>query len=416
MSRTLRVVALGWDLAAAGILANGGTSKATTSEFSKVGLDVEINVALSGVTLEAALARGGEDKDGADIAILPLQSFVASYERLRALSLDMFFVTSWSRGREAIAATKAEWPSKSDVKLAGAAGDPATFLALWAFDLGGAPPNKVALVAPNASAADAPFAAVDRGAMTPLEPSRSTLLLTTADAPRLVPHVAVAPRGLLENNSRALAAWANVWLLGSRKLAQDAPAGARLIAGAKGAPEPIALLHQLGQASPATLGDNVRAFGLSGRSAITVSSLFQRAWSIWRGASVLATPSPDSAPISTGVVSSLARAEPGQAATPGDDAKPREVDAAAKVLLTYKQPDGKFDEATFVANLGFFSGVFERAPIRVSVNAGGNVDKNRTKKVVDDALGRFGLAQGRITQATKAVPQTAAAIEVLTVP
>ncbi len=413
MDRPLRVTALGWDLAAPGVLANGGAEPAPTSEFAKVGLDVHIAVASSGSSLEAALARGGEDKDGADVAILPLPLFVASYERLRALSLDMFFVIGWSRGREAIAAAKAEWPSKGDVKLAGTAGDPATFLALWAFDLGGVPASQVKLLGPTTSAADAPYAAVDRSSPLPPDASRSALLLTTADAPRLVPFVAVAPRGLVEQRSRALTAWAGAWLAGARKLSQDAPAGARAIAATKGAPEPLALLQTLGQSAPATLADNVRMAGLSGRSAVTLETLFQRSWALWRAASVLATPSPEAAPVSTGIISALARAEPGLAGAAPDDVKPQQPAPSAKVLLAYRQPEGKLDETALVTTAGFLAGVFERAPLRLGVNAGGAIDKARTKKVIDDTLGRFGLAPTRFTPAAKSLPQSSAFIEIL---
>lgn len=415
MDRPLRVVTLGWDLAAPGILANGGAEPAPSSELSKVGLDVRIAVAQGAPGLEAALARGGDDKEGADVAILPLPVFVAAYERLRALSLDMFFVVGWSRGREAVAATKAEWPSKGEVKLAGAAGDPATFLALWAFDLGGVPPGQVKLVAPSAPPAEAPFAAIDRSTPLPADTARGALLLTTADAPRLIPYVAVAPRGLIEQRSRALTAWAGAWLGGARKLAQDAPAGARTVAATKGAPEPIALLQTLGQSAPATLADNVRAAGLSGRGAITLETLFQRSWAIWRAASALATPSPESAPVSTGIIAALARAEPVQAGA-AEEAKPREAGPGAKVLITYRQADLKADEATFVATAGLLAGVFDRAPLRLGVSAGAAVDKNRTKKIIDDVSGRFGLAQGRIVPATKAVPGAQGWIEVLSVP
>lgn len=415
MDRPLRVTTLGWDLAAPGVLANGGAEPAPASDFSKAGIDVRIAVASSGASLEASLARGGEDKEGADIAILPLPTFVASYERLRALSLDMFFVVGWSRGREAIAAAKPEWPSKGDVKLAGSAGDPATFLALWAFDLGGVPASQVKIAGPSANASEAPFAAVDRSSPLPADASRSALLLTTADAPRLVPFVAVAPRGLIEQRSRALTAWAGAWLAGARKLSQDAPGGARTIAATKGAPEPLALLQTLGQSAPATLADNVRLAGLSGRSAVTLETLFQRAWSLWRGASVLATPSPEAAPVSTGIISALARAEPGLAGATPDEAKPQEPTPSAKVLITYRQTDAKLDDAALVTTAGFLAGVFERAPLRLGVNAGGAIDKARTKKVIDDTLGRFGLAPGRITPAAKSLPQTAAFIEVLSV-
>lgn len=415
MDRPLRVTTLGWDIAAPGLLANGGADPAAKSDFSAAGLEVHIAPTDSTATLEAALARGGEDKEGADIAILPLPTFVASYERLRALSLDMFFVTGWSRGHDAIVGAKAEWPTKGEVKVAAIAGSPATFVAMWAFDLQGIAPAQIKIVSPSEPASGAPFAAIDRSGQLARDPMRAALLLTTADAPHLVPYVAVAPRGLIETRTKALITWAGAWLAGARKLTQDPPAGARTVSSTKGAPEPIALLQTLGQSQPATLADNVRIVGLSGRSAVTLERLFQKSWALWRAASLLATPPPDAAPVSTGVISALARSEPGQAAG-GDDDKPRDVGASAKTLITYRQADGKLDETSLIESLGFLAGVFERAPLRLAITAGGAVDKARTKKLIDDATGRFGLAPGRILPATKSVPGTAAAIEVLTAP
>ncbi len=191
MDRPLRVTALGWDLAAPGLLANGGADPAPTSDFAAAGLEVHIAPTDAASSLEAALARGGEDKDGADIAILPLPTFVASYERLRALALDIFFVTGWSRGHEAILAGKAEWPTKGEVKLAAIGGSPAAFVALWAFDLQGIAPGQVKLVAFTEPASSAPFAMPLRGRLSESlvrssskRPRSSARSMASADVPR----------------------------------------------------------------------------------------------------------------------------------------------------------------------------------------------------------------------------------------
>lgn len=100
--------------------------------------------------VEGALARGGGDKDGADIAVVPFCELVASYERLRALSPEAFFVVGWSRGREALVSARDALPSPTDkpdpkadpkagVPLVGEAGDAATFLGLFALDANGIP-------------------------------------------------------------------------------------------------------------------------------------------------------------------------------------------------------------------------------------------------------------------------------------
>src|SRR6185369_16835869 len=170
MDRPLRVVALGWDLAAPGLLANGGPEPSANSDFSIAGIDVHVGATDVMSSIEGALARGGADKDGADIALVPFCEFVASYERLRALSPEAFFVVGWSRGREALISSRDALPApgdKPDAKgaqatLLGALGEPATFLGLFALDAAGIPPNAVRLVAPGGHGEDPPLAAVDR--------------------------------------------------------------------------------------------------------------------------------------------------------------------------------------------------------------------------------------------------------------
>ena len=425
--RTLRVVVMGWDLAAPGLLVNGGREPGPASEFSAAGLEVQIAAVDSIAAVEAAMARGGADKDGADIVIVPMPSFVASYERLRALSPEIFFVTGFSRGREALVSAKAGLPSppvKGEVKLAAAAaGDPASFLGLFVLDLAGFPPGEVKIGPLDARADEAPFGAVDRGSVDPASSPRKTLLLTTADTPRLIPYVAVAQRGLLEKSGRAAAAWARAWLEGTRKLAADAPSGARQVTSVQGAPEPLALLKRLGEVSPATLGDNVRMTGLSGRGALTLEVLFQRTWQLWRGAGILATPAPELPPISNAVIAALARSEPSLVEPPavrgveGADPKKGGADAdRGKTLLVSRQPEGKLDEEALVGAAGLIAAVFERSPIRVAVHQGPALDTTRTKRLIERVQDRFDVPAGRLAPAKASLGKGPGAVEVLSVP
>jgi hypothetical protein len=234
--------------------------------------------------------------------------------------------------------------------------------------------------------------------------------------------VAVAQRGLLEKSGRAAAAWARVWLEGTRKLAADAPSGARQVTSVQGAPEPLSLLKRLGEVSPATLGDNVRMAGLSGRGALTLEVLFQRTWQIWRGAGVLATPAPELPPISNAVIAALARSEPALVDPPvmrGGETDPKKGGAAAdrgKTLLVNRQPEGKLDEEAFVAAAGLVAAVFERSPIRVAVHQGAIVDALRTKRLIERVQDRFDVPAGRLTPAKAVLGKGAAAVEVLAIP
>lgn len=423
MDRPLRAVTLGWDLAAPAVLANGGLDPAESSDFTAAGVATHLRPVEAMSAIEAALARGGADKDGADIAVVPFSDLVASYERLRALSPEVFFVVGWSRGREAVVSTRDALPSGADkpdpkggVSMVGTPGDAATFLALFALDANGVAPGAVKLVPRADKPDDPPLAAVDRD--MPGESARRTILLTTADATRLCPFVAVAQRGLVEAHGNALAAWARAWLAATRKLDADPASGARAIAAAPGAPEPIALLKRLGEIAPATLGDNARAFGLSGRGALTLDALFQQTWRVWRGAGALATPVPDAAPVDGSIIASLARSHPSLAA-PAAPAKAKPAPAnpdALKTLVTYRQPEGKVDDASLLSTAGLLADVFDRSTLRVAVTKGGKIDPAATKRLVDDVEQRFDVTPGRLVPAKKVPAGAGASVEVLVTP
>ncbi|MFS8065727.1 MAG: hypothetical protein ACMG6S_05065, partial [Byssovorax sp.] len=287
----------------------------------------------------------------------------------------------------------------------------------------GIPASSVRLVAPDTRPEEAALAAVDRDA-TPADAARRNILLTTADASHLVPFVAVAQRGLLDKSQKALAVWARVWLEGAKKLAADPPTAARQIAAAPGAPEPIALLKRLGQTGSASLTDNTRTAGLSGRGAVTLDALFQRTWRIWRASGLLATPAPEAAPIATGVIAALVRSNPelitpsvsGARTAPAAAGKAANALDSLRVMITHRQAETKLDEAELIASAAFFADAFERSSLRVSVMKGGNVDVAATKHLIDAVEERFDVATGRLSPAKKAVPKAAGAIEILAAP
>jgi hypothetical protein len=422
LDRPLRVVALGWDLAAPAILANGGLDGAPTNDFTSAGLDVRVSATDNMSAIESALARGGGDKDGADVAVIPFCSLVAAYEQLRALSPEAFFVVGFSRGRDALVSTKDALPGpesdlKKGVPMVGVAGEPSTFLGLYALDANGVPPTAVHLVAPSAAHSDdPPLAAVDRG-VTPSDGARRNILVTTADASRLVPYVAVAQHGLVEKHGPALVTWAKVWLEAQKKLSEDPPTAARTITTAPGAPELIVLLKRLGDIAPATLGDNARLVGLSGRGALSLDGLFQEAWRLWRGAGVVATPAPDTSPVSGAIIASLVRNNPSLIAPgkSGGKASPAGADGW-KAVVTFKQPEGKLDEPALLAQAGLLADAFERSAIRVAVVKGGGVDGAATKKLIEGVEQRFDVTPGRLVAAKKAPAKAAGAVEILAAP
>jgi hypothetical protein len=74
LARPLRVAALGWDVAAPGLVEPAASLQVTAVDKTS--------------DIESRIGRGGADPDGADIAVVPLASFVASYEKLKAHQPD----------------------------------------------------------------------------------------------------------------------------------------------------------------------------------------------------------------------------------------------------------------------------------------------------------------------------------------
>lgn len=365
LSRPLRTVALGWEFLGPGVIAND-TTGGKASAFKAKNLDVSFTNAASLEDLESALAKGGAEPTGADIAIMPLSSFVASYERLRALAPEVVFVIGWSRGREALYGDKvtalAKLPANGSIKLAASPGKPETFLALFLLDLAGVPASRVDLVQPGVPA---PLSATFRA--TQQRPA-GKLLVTSADTPHLVPIVAVAPHGLVTSHAKQLEEWAHVWLDGVAKLQADVPAGARLVAAQPGAPQVVGIIEALGQVEFASLRENAIAAGLSGRGQLTLDENFRTTWRIWRDAGVLTTPVPDVSPLYPGTITALVRSSPAEAAQPPRPATAPSTAGRPAVLLVAKGPPGaKPDLDAWVARVGFLASVFDRLPLRINV-------------------------------------------------
>jgi len=412
--RPLSVMALGWDMIAPGILANDGPKPNAKSAFAPSGLEVRMSVSTAMANIEDALARGGKDASGADVAVVPLPSFIEAYERLRALSPEVFFVVGFSRGHEALAGKTAGLPSsppKGNVKLVGARGAPATFFGLFLLDIAGVAPSDVELVTPGErEEKDAAFFAFERGDSS--NEAGKKIILTTADTPHLMPLVAIASHGLIAEHERAMTALARGWLDGVKKLGSDPAGGARVIAALEGAPEPLVLLRKLGEMESATLSDNARYLGLSGRSALTVPGLFQRTWQLYRGVSFVTTPPPENLPISTSVVTTLARATNSLGGRDNPPGK-TEFKEGKDAVIMYRQE--KLDEETFINTVGLLAAVFERNVLRVSITGAPGVDAPKTKKVIDAVEGQFGVESGRLLAATKAKGK-GASVEVMALP
>ena len=405
LDRPLRVVALGWDLIAPGIIANGGSKPpedASKSLFKSKKLDVHFSTTSQMGQVEKALARGGADKEGADIAIVSLPTFVASYERLRALKPEIFFVVGWSRGREGLAAVDAgkllSPPARGDINLRARRGAPASFMALFMLDQAGIDLKRVKLVDIGGVAGPrAPFAAIERAHNDHSVMGQSRkLLMTTADATHLIPFVAIAPAGFASDHAGALSTFSEVWLEGAQKLADDVPGAARQIAAEKNAPEVVDLLNYLGWIEYVGLRENVRLMGLSGRGAVTLEGLFHRTWRIWRGQDTLTTPSPEATPLANHIVANLARSAPALVKQSSKVPR-RQPDGKSNeetILLRVRSKPGKLDSYATQGQLGFLAGVFGRSKLRLMVAR--DQRSKKTKEVCDAVAERFNVSPARL--------------------
>lgn len=393
----LTVVALGWEVLAPGVLANGGLAPGDASAFSSAGLDVTFSSVVDAEEIEVRLGRGGDDERGADVALMPLPAFVASYERLRALSPQVFHVVAWSRGRDVLVgdAELLRHPPRGEARLFGDPGSSSTLLGLFALDQAGVSPARVRLLEDSGgSMRRHGLRAVERRKSRQLD--ARDLVLSTAEATHLVPVVAVAPAGVVEGRRADLVTWSRVWMDGTTTLARDPAAAARTLASQRGAPEAVDLIDALGWLDFTDLRRAAEAAGLSGRGAVELDGLFHRTWSLWREVGLITTPPPQRVPLTATVIADLAREAPAPA--PGPAAATARHDASsdeAGPLLTHVVPGRRLDaeaEPRLVAEVGFLAGVFSRSTLEVWVPR----SPEAAARVASHATERFGLAEDRV--------------------
>lgn len=408
LDRPLRLVAASWEQAAAALVANGGASTVDGSAVHAADLDLKVDVATGGSDIENRLARGGGDAEGADLAVLALPSFVAAYERLRALDPQIAHVVGWSRGREVLLGAKAGMlarPGAFSGEVVVASDDPsASVLALFALDEAGTPAARLR-IAPDPK--DPALAALVR----PLPANRpasapNQVELTTADASRLVPFVVVAARGFLDAHAETMTALLKAWAEGAAALRKDVPGAARRIASQPGAPEPAAFLERLGWIGDPGPADEALAMGVRGRELVTVDWLFARDWRLLRDTGAITSPAPSGSLVASGPFVHAFPVPAARATEPAFAAP----DPAATPLLAHRVARG--DAAAIALEATALASIFERSVIRVSARPA-----SLAKDAVDVAYEGHDFASGRIVPAATVLVDTGVArIEVLPAP
>ena len=408
--RQLRIAGLGWDMMSAGILARDGELPREAASLKKQGLDARFGV-LDAEGLEAALARGGADERGVDIAILPLPRFVASYEKLKALDPVVFLVVGWIEGRDVILTKQKDFEPAptATVKLRAKAGSGGAYAAVFGLEMAGVTPDRVSFV----GEADA----WDVAALSKRESkdAKAHVLFTTAEASRLIPIVAVAQGSFVAKHEATVTAFAQAWFAGQQGVAEDAAGAARRIAKEQGELEPLGILEGLGELGPASLGENTALMGLSGRGAGTLERVFDRIWRSWRGSNLVGVP-PERAPLDSRIVAAVVRG--------GGDLKPPPTKTdkgtkspTEKPLLVYRAPKGALNEDLLLETAAFLAEAFPRSPVRVTIHRGADVDAKATAVTTARCIERFGLQPGRMAEGkARAKNGAAATVEVLPIP
>lgn len=243
------------------------------------------------------------------------------------------------------------------------------------------------------------------------EKPSTNIVLSTSEASRLIPWVAVAQRSLVTSQSDTLIAFVKAWTAGQHSLESDAAGGARTIGNLDGAPEPLTLLERLGELEPVRPAENTELFALSGRGAVTLRALFDLHFRLWKDTRVLTAPAPERSPINDLIVAGIARAEPKLLKTPAPSETKPKAPATAKALLVRRVAGAKLDDDAVIEAIGTLAGIFHRSALSVSVHG---APKKKADEIIELTVDRYAIAPGRIIAGKAAAkPNVMTTIEIL---
>lgn len=406
LDRRLRVVSADWSLLAPVVMANE-TPALSHDEFAGAPLQVAVTHVRSQEALESALATGGAEESGADVAIVSLPSLAVAYERLRALEPRIILLAGWSSGAHALissdtASLVRERRSPESPSVGTREASAELFMAAWLFERAGWDASELNVQALGGSNQMFRAVKVDGRPATGFR-----TITSTTEATALLPFVAVVPGAFATEHPRALAAFCSGYLGGADALHGDVPTAARSLAALPGTPETVDFVQQLGRIRFANVGENARRFALTGREVISLDWLFDETWRVWRSVGVVNSPTPAS-PLDPSVVTALvlrdpSRVEPAAAPEPRFD---------TDVVLAQHFDD--LDDADLVAALGELVGVFERSALRLNVQRGSS--RPDPDAVVRRSAERYGFDAARVQTGRRPPRGQQASIEVLAAP
>jgi len=232
--RALRVVSLQWELTAPeSIMADS----AAGAPFA-----VETTVTTGLDSLQARLARGGADRDGADLAVMSIADFAVTRDKLTALDLRVVQVLGFARGKIELVRTAEAHKAGDNLVIAASTVPLGAWLGVFGVDAPRDHLRFVTLDAPEAKAAH--YRAGPR--LVPLAATEK-VQFSLADASRLVPLVVAAPRATATGLARELEAFNAAHQKAVAIVERDAAAAAQRVSRLAGAPDALAMVERLGE-------------------------------------------------------------------------------------------------------------------------------------------------------------------------
>lgn len=417
LDRPLRVATLGAALAAPGTMAfEAGAGRP---------FELELCPVESPQKVEGRLVRGGADADGADIAIVALPDLVAATERLRALEPQAFLLVGFSQAAERLVplgASAAPGASRGpapagDVKVFVPTGERLAsrqWMALFALEAAGAPPSRVKLLVADERPKDAAFLA---GSFA--DKNDGEHLLSTVEAPGLVPYVAVTTKHTLTASEPLVRAFAQAWLVGLARAQSDAGGAAKRVLAKEGAVFSSAsevtgdvggVVERLGRVSPVTLGDNARLLGATPAGAprrAPLEALSSAMVDAYRDAGLLTT-APSWPLVERKVIGALAKDAPAALA---EVEKLECSRSRRRPVASRKEPGATLDEAALLRHVELDAVAYQGCALRVSLKGG----EKPAATFAQTARAKLGLSEQKLLAGTTASPG-AALVEVVSPP
>lgn len=351
------------------------------------------------VSYVGRLTRGGSDATGADVLVLPLVDFVEAHEGMRALAPEVFAVGAFARGGGALRGEAGSLvrplPATGEVRVIGvprADGSGLRFdaasltLALFALETAGVAPTRVrAVAADTRDAATAKFStSLDTGA------AGAKVLLSVADASRLLPVVLVARKATLDARAAELGSLVARWREGAARVVAEPSSGLRSVGAldlGPGISPESALVGALARLDPEPVS-------LAPEGPTSLPALVAETFHLLHAGGVVAGAPPEPAPV---------HALPLPPA-PAPGPAPAPAPASSPAVLTHRSKD----EAEAVARAELLAFVFPRATLRIGAPAG-----EKGALAVTSALEARGVAAARLVASKAASASGETVVEVI---